>query len=246
MQIKDYQIVLLGIFIALGSVFSTYILSKSIVQYQKLQNQTIRVTGSASQNVTSDFASWSVNYSAQKPTLKEGYTQLEGDCIKVKEFFKNNGINEEDIIFSSVSSRPNYARLPGSYNYSNDVESYYVEQTATVKSKDIEKLSAISKKVNALINQDVTLTSQDVQYFVSNLDEIKIKTAQEAAKNAKERAKSLVKGTNGHIGVMTSAKLGVFQIVPVDSTAVDDYGINDTSTIEKKVVSTVSATFTVK
>ncbi len=68
----------------------------------------------------------------------------------------------------------------------------------------------------------------------------------EASKNAKARAESLVEGTNGKIGVMTSAKVGVFQIVPVDSTEVNDYGINDTSSIEKKVVSTVSATFTVK
>ncbi len=246
MQIKDYQIILLGVVIALGCIFSTYILSKSLVEFQKLQNQTIRVTGSASQNVTSDFASWSVNYSATTNTLKEGYNQLEIDSNKVKSFFKTNGIDETDIIFSSVSSHPNYKKFPGTYNYSNEIESYTVEQSATVKSKDINKLTEISKKVNVLINQDVNLTSGDVQYFVSNLDKIKIKTAEEAAKNAKERAKSLVKGTNGKIGVMTSAKLGVFQIIPIDSTAVDDYGINDTSTIEKKVVSTVSATFTVK
>ena len=56
----------------------------------------------------------------------------------------------------------------------------------------------------------------------------------------------MIKGTNGKIGVMTNAKMGVFQIVPIDSTEVNDYGINDTSSIEKRVVATVSATFTVK
>ena len=40
MQIKDYQVVLLGVVIALGSIFSSYVLSKSIVEFQKLQNQT--------------------------------------------------------------------------------------------------------------------------------------------------------------------------------------------------------------
>ena len=45
---------------------------------------------------------------------------------------------------------------------------------------------------------------------------------------------------------MNSAKMGVFQIVPVDSTDVSDYGINDTSSKEKKVIATVTATFTVK
>lgn len=246
MQIKDYQIVVLGIIIALGCVFSTYILSKSVIEFQKLQNQTIRVTGSASKNVTSDSASWSIRFVADKPTLKEGYKQLETDTLKIKKFFTSNGIDENAIEFSVIDSMPKYKRFPGSYNYSNEVESYEVSQNVTVKSTDINKLTEISKKVNTLINQDINLTSSPMQYFVSNLDNIKVETAEEASKNAKERAKSLVKGTNGKIGVMTSAKLGVFQIVPVDSTEVQDYGINDTSSIEKKVVATVTATFTVK
>ena len=68
----------------------------------------------------------------------------------------------------------------------------------------------------------------------------------EATKNAKQRAESMVSGTNGKIGTMNSAKMGVFQIVPINSTDVSDYGINDTSSIEKKVVATVNATFNVK
>ncbi len=246
MQIKDYQIVVLGIMIAIGSVLSTYILSNAVVEFQKLQNQTIRVTGSASQAVTSDTASWTISYSTQKPSLKESYKQLENDSIKVKEFFESNGINSNDIEFSVINSYPQYKKFPGSYNTTNEIEYYNASQSATVKSSDINKITEISKKVNLLVNQDVNLESRSVQYYVSNLNDIKIKVAAEAAKNAKERAKSLVKGTNGRIGVMTSAKLGVFQIVPIDSTEVNDYGINDTSSIEKKVVSTVSATFLVK
>ncbi len=246
MQIKDYQIVLLGVMIALGCIFSTFILSKSIVEFQKLQNQTIRVTGSASKKVTSDSASWTIRFSSTKPILKEGYFQIQSDAKKIKDFFSTYGINEDDIEFSVINSNPNYKRFPGTYNYSNEIESYTVSQNVTVKSKDINKITEISKKVDNLVNQDINLTSDAVQYFVSNLDDIKIQVAQEASKNAKERAKSMVKGTNGRIGVMTGAKLGVFQIVPVESTEVDDYGINDTSSIDKKVVSTVTATFTVK
>ncbi len=245
MQIKDYQVVLLGVMIALGSVCSTYILSKSIVQFQKLQNQTIRVTGSASQNVTSDSASWYIDFHTNKTTLKEGYARINSDAKKIKDFFISKGIDEKNIDFSSISSYEKYRRLANGYT-SNEIESYNVSQTVTVKSNDIEKLTQIAKDVNELVNQDIELTSGNVQYFVSNLDDIKVKMIAEASKNAKERAQSLVKGTNGKIGVMTSARMGVFQIVPVDSTDVSDYGINDTSSIEKKVVSTVTATFTVK
>ncbi|MBQ4124055.1 SIMPL domain-containing protein [bacterium] len=245
MQIKDYQIVLLGVLIALGSICSTYILSKSIVEFQKLQNQTIRVTGSASQNVTSDKASWTIRIKSTNPTLKEGYSKINADTSKVKAFLTSKGIDEKNIETASINSYENNRRLPNG-GYTNEVESYTVYRTITVKSDDIKKLTDISTQADILVNQDINMTSENVQYFVSNLDDIKVKMVGEASKNAKERANSMIKGTNGKIGVMTNAKMGVFQIVPIDSTEVNDYGINDTSSIEKRVVATVSATFTVK
>ncbi len=245
MQIKDYQIVILGVLIAIGSIFSTYILSKSVVEFQKLSNQTIRVTGSASQNVTSDSASWNIDLHTKQPNLKQGYAKIKADAKKVKKFLLDSGIEEKNITFSAINSYEEYKRFPNG-NTSNEIECYNLSQYITVKSNDINLLTDISKKVDTLIEQDVDLTTQNVEYFVSKLDDIKVKMIAEASKNAKARAESLVEGTNGKIGVMTSAKVGVFQIVPVDSTEVNDYGINDTSSIEKKVVSTVSATFTVK
>ncbi|MBQ9246842.1 SIMPL domain-containing protein [bacterium] len=245
MQIKDYQIVILGLLIALGSIFSTYVLSKSIVEFQKLQNQTIRVTGSASEKITADSASWSFNIRTKQPTLKQGYARIKSDSEKVKKFLIANDIEEKNINFAAINSYEENRRFPNG-SISNDIDHYNVSVYVTVKSNDINKLTEISKKVDELIQQDIDLSVNDVEYFVSNLDDIKVKMIAAASKNAKERAKSLVKGTNGKIGVMTSAKVGVFQIVPVDSTEVNDYGINDTSSIEKKVVSTVTATFTVK
>ena len=245
MQIKDYQIVVLGLLITLGSVCSTWILSKSVIEFQKLQNQTIRVTGSASQKVISDSASWTINFRTKKTLLKEGYSKLNSDAKVIKEFLIANGIEEKDIIFSSINSYENYRRLPNG-SMTNDVETYTVYQSVTVKSNDINKFNDMSKKIDELVNKDINLNAERIEYFVSNLDDIKVKMVGEASKNAKLRAESMIAGTNGKIGVMNSAKMGVFQIVPVDSTEVNDYGINDTTAVEKKVVATVTATFTVK
>ena len=244
MQIKDYQVVLLGVFIAIGSIISTYILSGAVVEFQKLQNQTIRVTGSASQKVISDSSSWVINFRTKTPTLKEGYSKLNSDAKKIRDFLLSNGIEEKNISFSSIGSYENYRRTPNG-SMTNDVETYTVYQDVTVKSDEINKLSEMSKKIDELINQDINLNAESVRYYVSNLDDIKVKMVGEASKNAKTRAQSMVAGTNGKIGTMTGARMGVFQIVPVDSTEVNDYGINDTSSIEKKVVATVTATITV-
>ncbi|MDD4879214.1 MAG: SIMPL domain-containing protein, partial [Candidatus Omnitrophica bacterium] len=42
-----------------------------------------------------------------------------------------------------------------------------------------------------------------------------------------------------------SADMGVFQITPVNSTEVSDWGSNDTSSLEKKVFAVVHADFAI-
>ncbi|HOG24446.1 MAG TPA: SIMPL domain-containing protein, partial [Candidatus Omnitrophota bacterium] len=45
---------------------------------------------------------------------------------------------------------------------------------------------------------------------------------------------------------MRSARMGVFQITPVNSTSVSDWGENDTSSVEKKVTAVVNASFSIE
>lgn len=243
-NLKEYQIIVFGLLIAIGAILSTTILAKSVVEFQKLQNQTIRVTGSASQNVTSDFATLSLRISTRTPDLKSGYAKLEKDVKEIKDFFVQNELDEKSIEINSVDSYE-YYRRNGAYS-SNEIEGYNLSQSVKISSKDIQKIKEVSTKIDTLINKNVNVTSNNVEYFVSNLDDIKVKMVGEATKNAKARAESMVAGTNGKIGTMNSARMGVFQIVPQNSTDVSDYGINDTSSIEKKVISTVNVTFNVK
>ncbi len=243
-EIKDYQIILFGVIIALGAVFSTAIFTKGVIKFQKLQNQTITVTGSASQNVTSDFSVLNISYRASAPSLKVGYQKMNEDKEKIKAFLVKSGIDPKDINFGQIS---NYEvnKREGNF-YTNEVDFYKLDSNVKVSSNNINLISDISKRLDELINQNVEINYSNVEYFVSNIDDIKIKMVGEATKNAKQRAESMVKSTNDKIGSLNSAKMGVFQIVPVNSTEVSDMGINDTNSIEKKVVAVVNATFTVK
>ena len=48
------------------------------------------------------------------------------------------------------------------------------------------------------------------------------------------------------VGKVKQMRMGVFQITPPDSTSVSDTGMNDTSTIDKKVTAVSSVIFKVK
>lgn len=243
--LKEYQVALLGLFIALGVILSTFIFSHAVIAFQKLNTQALTVTGSASKNVTSDKGMWRAYYQTRNADLKSAYATMNQNSKTIKEFLIANGINEKDIKFSPVNSYAIYQRTPNGYE-TNKVDGYRLSQNVEVSSDDINQITDISKKVSELVEKNVEITSNSAQYFVSNLDELKVEVLADATKNAKDRAESMVKSTNGHIGVMNSAKMGVFQIVPVNSTEVSDYGINDTQSIEKKVIAVVNATFTIK
>ena len=103
-EIKDYQIVLLGIIIAIGAIISTYIFSHAIVAYQKLNNQTLSVTGSASQNVKSDLAVWKAYYETRSKNLKSGYSKINADKKNITDFLIANGIKQENIKLTELQS----------------------------------------------------------------------------------------------------------------------------------------------
>ena len=244
-EIKDYQIVVLGLIIAVGAIISTFLFSHAVVSYQKLQNQALSVTGSASQEITSDLAVWKAYYEVRSKDLKSGYAKITADKNNVKSFLISNGMKEEDINFSPVSSYPVYKKLGNGYD-SNEIDGYRLSQNVEVSSKNVDAATKLSQEAFKLIEKNVELSSNTVEYYVSNLDELKIKMLAAATKDAKQRAKSMVESTGGHIGAMNSAKMGVFQIVAKDSTDVCDYGIYNTSAKDKKINAVVNATFTIK
>ena len=67
----------------------------------------------------------------------------------------------------------------------------------------------------------------------------------EAAKDAKVRAERVASSTGNSIGPVRSAKMGVLQITAADSTDVSDYGVYDTTTIEKDMTAVVNISFAV-
>ena len=79
------------------------ILSASIASYTfymvRSPEDTLSVTGSVRQKVTSDLAKWTSNFSRTVPAeeLKLGYDQMRNDQKLVIEFFKENGFSEGDV-----------------------------------------------------------------------------------------------------------------------------------------------------
>ena len=128
----------------------------------------------------------------------------------------------------------------------NIIDHYNLTQGVQIKSKDVEKIKEIANDIQTLLNKGIDLNVNEPQFYYSDLGALKIELLENATKDAKARAKAMLKATNNNVGKIKSVKMGVFQITPVDSTNVSDMGINDTSTIDKKVTAVANVVFYVK
>jgi hypothetical protein len=242
---KDSQIIILGICIAVATITASLILSQGILKVIKFNNQVISVTGSAQKNIQSDYIIWSCSFSRREANLSDAFQRLGGDLKKVSGYLRTKGILDSEMVVSQITTEKIFQKSKEGKD-TNVIEAYELAQTIEVRSNHVSAVDVVSRNSTELINEGIIFVSYAPSYFYTKLDELKIEMLAKATENAKARADNMVKATGNRIGFMRSAKMGVFQITPVTSTDVSDYGINDTSSFEKKVMAVVNVGFAIE
>ncbi len=232
---------LIALIFSLGLVGASAIATYGLIR-TRTQPNIITVTGSAKKQIKSDYVTWKAYFSRQSQTLPEAYNQLQEDLAKVKEYLLSKGLKEEDFSTSSISTYVNYVWLPNGIMSSN-VESYRLSQEIDVRSFDIDLVTDISRESTKLIQDGVQLQSMPPMYFYTKIADLKIDMLALATQDARNRAEKIAENAGSKLGKMKTGKMGVFQITPINSNEVSDYGINDTSSIEKEIMSVVNCTF---
>lgn len=230
--------------LALGLIISAQIFGSSLVE-MKTANNVITVTGSAKQQIKSDQAVWTGSFAAQAPELSQAYDQLANSQKLVREYLINQGFAEQDIIFSSINTETRNVMLP-SGQYTNQIESYRLYQQVEIRSQDVDKITVLSREATELINYGVEFQSYPPQYFYTKIADLKIEMLALATKDARTRAEQIAENTNSKVGALRSAKMGVFQITPLYSNEISDYGINDTFSLDKEITAVMNCEFEIR
>jgi len=243
--LRNSQIIILGICIAVATVVSSVILSQGFLKVMKFTREQISVTGSAQKDIKSDYIIWSGSFSRREVALATAYKELQDDLMKAKAYLISKGVNEKEIVVSQITTTTVYKKNEKG-NDTNDIQGYLLSQNVEIRSGEVYKITQVSRESTELINQGIEFVSGVPEYTYTKLDELKVEMLARASENAKQRAESMVKATGNKIGLMRSARMGVFQITPVNSTEVSDWGVNDTSSLEKKVTAVVTASFAIE
>ena len=116
----------------------------------RTKGDTLWVTGSVKQKVTSDLAKWTGGFSRNIPmeNLTAGYAQMKLDESITVEFFKSYGFTEKDILISPV-----FMESPFQYD-PNAPKEYILRQNVEIQSNDIAKIAEMTKNVQIIIEKN--------------------------------------------------------------------------------------------
>ncbi|MFO0826795.1 MAG: SIMPL domain-containing protein [Phycisphaerales bacterium] len=235
---------LLGATLAFGTIASAQAIAKALVAMRQ-QEGGIRVKGYAAEDITSDQGSWSGAVTVRAATLKDAYARLETDVAKLRAFVKSAGFGDELVSTSAIRSEE-IAKLDERGARTNVIEAYRLVQSTSVTSPNPQAIAKLARDATSLIKDGVDISSGQPVFIHTGIEAIKLRLLGAATDNGRARADTLAKGAGGRTGRLVGATQGVFQIVPKDSTDVNDYGAYDTTTIQKTVKAVVTLDFAVE
>ena len=90
-KLKDFQIAILGVCIAIGVIFG------ALIATDNLSKDNISVTGSAYEIVKSDSANWTLTIKARANTKAQAYKNVKEQVPVVKKYLISKGFTEDQI-----------------------------------------------------------------------------------------------------------------------------------------------------
>jgi len=231
-------LVIASIIIGAAAIICALFLGSTLVKVKGL-GQTIRVTGAAYKPIVSDFALWEGRLSVFAPSLDSAYAKIKDDLLIVERFLAVHDFAEEDYEIGTVTIAKRFNREGG-------LTGYFLGQSVRLEMDNVDPITRLAKAASALIEKGIEFESRPPRYIFTGLEPLKLEMIGAATENAASRAERLAASAGRTAGAPRSAHVGVFQIRPLHSQDVSDYGINDQSSIEKEIVCTVHIDFLIE
>ncbi len=231
-------------FLSLSLVISSLIGASAIRDFQQSRDVLV-VTGSAKRAIRADYIVWRLSVSSQQATAQAAYQDLKSQTERVQSYLTEKQVPAQSVTLSAIESYP-IREITSNGQETGQTLAYRLSQRLEIRSEDVDKYTKLSQESSELINEGISIVSEPPQYLYSQINQLRIEMVAEAAKDAKARAEAIARSTGNQIGAVRSAETGVFQITSRNSTEVSDYGIYDTSSVEKDITAVLSVKFSLK
>lgn len=223
---------IVGVFLFLGLASLGYLLGSSAIKFKEYE-RTVTVKGLSEREYKADIVIWPIQFTEAGNNLQELYGSLETSTEKIRTFLEKNGINPEEITFTTPSITDKSAQQYG--NQPRAEFRYTAIQTVTVYSQTIESVRKVMGSLSALGKKGIVFTGGNYQsqteYIFTRLNEVKPEMIEEATRKAREVAEKFASDSKSRLGKIRRASQGQFSI--------NDRDKNNPHIKKVRVVSTV-------
>jgi uncharacterized protein len=223
---------LLAIAFVIGSLFIGHGIR------DKNRNDVISVTGSAKKRIVSDYVVWNAFVTSEQPSAQDAARELSGWTKRIRSFLTGAGVEEGELVVDPISTE--------TVSRKGKVVSFRLSRGFEIRSPRVRALTNVADRSSELLAQGIPLQADPIQYVYTKLPTLRPQLLAQATRDARSRARVIVDATGSHLGKLRRVSVGVFQITSPNSTEVEDYGVYDTSTLEKDVTAVVNVTFALK
>jgi hypothetical protein len=217
-------------------------------------HRTIRVTGSAKKRIVSDLIQWEAVLEAHSSDRTAASKLLHEETDKAVAFLEAQGIKPDEIRPQSASFQEEFdtqeelkvlAGMKEPTRLEKKIfKGFVTREVIEIQSTDVPRIEKASREITSLLEQGVSITSESPRYFYTRLGELKVEMLAAAGKDARARATNIIKNAGGaDIGKLIVADMGIININPANSTQTSEEGNNDTSSLEKDIITIVHAEF---
>ena len=229
--------------LAIGGSFvtSTWVASRAYLKRGEQQvkgTRTLDVTGSAKKAIVSDLALWSIRVAGEGKSIEEAFTRMSASGDKIRDFLLQKGFFPEMIRTGPIRTETHH-RKDEKGNATREVSAYELSRVYSIKTGDVRLVEKVAGEVTEILKSGAHVESLAPEFVYTKLAELKIEMLGEATRNARERADRIAQDSKCRVGAVKDARAGVLQIVRPWSTDVTSSGSNDTSSVEKDVLSVV-------
>jgi uncharacterized protein len=217
-------------------------------------DRTIQVTGSAKKRIQSDHAEWQATVVTEDKDRTAAYRKLHEQVEATLANLRGQGLGDTEIRVSAATFQELHEQevitegvgAKQKVTHRDIMVGWRTTQSVTVVSGNVALVEKVSREVTALLEQGITITSDAPAYYYTKLADLKIEMLAAAAKDARTRAENMIRsagGSAGGLGKLRAADMGVINVNPANSTETEWDGNNDTTSLEKDIITIVHASY---
>ena len=185
----------------------------------------------------SDYVVWDLSITSQQASASDAARELAGWTASIRSFLSKKGVTPAELTVDPISTE-----TVGS----GTIRGYRLTRSFEVRSSRVRDIASVAEHSSTLLAGGIPLSADAPQYVYTKLPSLRPDLLAAATRDAQHRGRVLVDATGANLGGLRGVDVGVFQVTSPNSTEVEDYGVYDTSTLEKDVTAVVNVTFALK